>query len=91
MAEQGKNMKKIDAELFFVIDEKNNTIELTDKGIDLVSGKDDRNFFVMPDIGDEIAKLQKQNLEKEHTSNKRTDWYVNIRLNQNVFTPSTNY
>jgi preprotein translocase subunit SecA len=65
MAEQGKNMKKIDAELFFVIDEKNNTIELTDKGIDLVSGKDDRNFFVMPDIGDEIAKLQKQNLEKE--------------------------
>ena len=65
MAEQGKNMKKIDAELFFVIDEKNNTIELTDKGIDLVSGKDDRNFFVMPDIGDEIAKLQKLNLEKE--------------------------
>jgi len=65
MAEQGKNMKKIDAELFFVIDEKNNTIELTDKGIDLVSGKDDRNFFVMPDIGDEIAKLQKQNLEKD--------------------------
>ena len=58
-------MKKIDAELFFVIDEKNNTIELTDKGIDLVSGKDDRNFFVMPDIGDEIAKLQKQNLEKD--------------------------
>ncbi len=45
MSEQGKNMKKIDAELFFVIDEKNNTIELTDKGIDLVSGKDDRNFL----------------------------------------------
>jgi len=65
MSEQGKNMKKIDAELFFVIDEKNNTIELTDKGIDLVSGKDDRNFFVMLDIGDEIAKLQKLNLEKE--------------------------
>jgi preprotein translocase subunit SecA len=65
MAEQGKQMKKIDAELFFVIDEKNNTIELTDRGIDLVSGKDDRNFFVMPDIGDEIAKLQKQNLAKE--------------------------
>jgi preprotein translocase subunit SecA len=65
MSEQGKNMKKIDAELFFVIDEKNNTIELTNKGIDLVSGKDDRNFFIMPDIGDEIAKLQKLNLEKE--------------------------
>jgi preprotein translocase subunit SecA len=65
MQEQGKHMKKIDAELFFVIDEKNNTIELTDQGIDLVSGKDDREFFIMPDIGSEIAKLQKENLEKE--------------------------
>lgn len=59
MAEQGKHMKKIDAELFFVIDEKNNTIELTGKGIDLISGADDRDFYVIPDIGSEIVKLQK--------------------------------
>jgi len=65
MQEQGKNMKKIDRELFFVIDEKNNTIELTDKGIDLISGSDDRDFFIMPDIGSEIARLQKEELEKE--------------------------
>ena len=65
MQDQSKNMKKIDVELFFVIDEKNNTIELTDKGIDLISGKDDRTFFIMPDIGLEIANLQKENLEKE--------------------------
>lgn len=65
MQEQGKHMKKIDNELFFVIDEKNNTIELTGKGIDLISGNDDRDFFVMPDIGSEIAKLQKENLDKE--------------------------
>ncbi len=65
MQEQGKHMKKIDDELFFVIDEKNNTIELTGKGIDLISGKEDRDFFIMPDIGSEIAKLQKENLEKE--------------------------
>ncbi len=65
MQEQGKHMKKIDKELFYVIDEKNNTIELTEKGIDLISGKDDRDFFVMPDIGAEIAKLQKENLDKE--------------------------
>ena len=56
-------MKKIDVELFFVIDEKNNTIELTDKGIDLISGNDDKEFFIMPDIGSEIAKLEKLNLE----------------------------
>jgi preprotein translocase subunit SecA len=65
MQEQGKQMKKIDKELFFVIDEKNNTIELTDKGIDLISGQDDRDFFVMPDIGSEIARLQKEGLEKD--------------------------
>jgi len=65
MQEQGKQMKKIDKELFFIIDEKNNTIELTDKGIDLISGADDRDFFIMPDIGGEIAKLQKRGLENE--------------------------
>jgi preprotein translocase subunit SecA len=65
MQEQGKHMKKIDVELYFVIDEKNNTIELTSKGIDLISGREDKDFFVMPDIGSEIAKLQKENLDKE--------------------------
>jgi preprotein translocase subunit SecA len=65
MQEQGKHMKKIDKELYFTIDEKNNTIELTDKGIDLLSGHDDREFFVMPDIGSEIAQLEKEGLEKE--------------------------
>jgi preprotein translocase subunit SecA len=65
LQEQGKHMKKIDAELFFVIDEKNNTIELTAKGIDLISGSDDKDFFIMPDIGAEIAKLQKEGLNEE--------------------------
>jgi len=65
MQEQGKKMKQIDKELFFVIDEKNNTIELTDKGIDLISGKDDRDFFVLPDIGSQIAIAQKENLSPE--------------------------
>jgi preprotein translocase subunit SecA len=66
MQEQGKHMKKIDLELFFVIEEKNNTIELTSKGIDLISGSDERDFYIMPDIGAEIAKLQKDNLDKEN-------------------------
>ena len=65
MQEQGKHMKKIDIELFFTIDEKNNSIQLTDKGIDLVSGNEERDFFIMPDIGAEIAKLEKNNLDKE--------------------------
>ena len=68
MQEQGKRMKAIDEELFFVIDEKNNTIELTAKGIDLISGNDDKDFFIMPDIGASIAKLQAQNLSEEIAS-----------------------
>ena len=65
MQEQGKQMKKIDLELFFVIEEKNNTIELTNKGIDLISGSEDREFFIMPDIGGEIAKLSKLGLDSD--------------------------
>ena len=67
MAEQGKHMKKIDAELFFVIDEKNNTIELTEKGINLISDGENSDFYVIPDIGGEIAKLQKENISLEDT------------------------
>lgn len=65
MQEQGKKMKQIDKELFFVIEEKQNTVELTDKGIDLISGNEGRGFFIMPDIGGEIANLQKQGLSND--------------------------
>jgi preprotein translocase subunit SecA len=71
MAEQGKHMKKIDKELFFVIDEKQNSVDMTEKGIDLISGKDDRNFFVMPDISTELAVLQKEQLPAEEYSRKK--------------------
>jgi preprotein translocase subunit SecA len=64
MQDQSKKMKEIDKELFFVIDEKNNSIELTDKGIDLISGKQEADFFILPDIGLEIANLEKEGLEK---------------------------
>lgn len=73
MQEQGKQMKKIDKELFFVIEEKQNTIELTDKGIDLISGKDDREFFILPDIGVSISQLEKQGLSKEQFFEKKSE------------------
>ncbi len=73
MQEQGKHMKKIDKELFFVIDEKNNTIELTDKGIDLISGNEDREFFVMPDIGSEIAQLEKEKLTQDKFQERKDE------------------
>lgn len=71
MQEQGKHMKKIDKELYFVIEEKNNTIELTDKGIELISGNEDNQFFIMPDIGSEIAQLEKEGLSPEEFQERK--------------------
>ncbi|MCB0408597.1 MAG: preprotein translocase subunit SecA [Flavobacteriales bacterium] len=60
MQDQGKEMPKADAELYFVVDEKTNSIELTEKGIDLITGTgDDPKFFVLPDIGSEVAEIEK--------------------------------
>ncbi len=61
LAEQAKNMHIIDDELYFVIDEKNNTIELREKGIDLLTQSyEDPQFYILPDIGSVLADLEKQ-------------------------------
>jgi len=65
MQDNNREMPKVDEDLLFVIDEKNNQIELTDKGVDYISGEQNRDFFVMPDIGGEIAKIENQNLDIE--------------------------
>ena len=57
-------MYKVTDELFFIIDEQHNSIEMTDKGIDLITSKsDDQLFFILPDIGSEVVELEKSNLE----------------------------
>ncbi|MDR2683422.1 MAG: preprotein translocase subunit SecA, partial [Dysgonamonadaceae bacterium] len=59
MQQQNREMHIITDPLYFVIDEKNNSIELTDKGIDLLTGNsDDPLFFVLPDIGIQIAEIE---------------------------------
>ncbi|MFP2995964.1 preprotein translocase subunit SecA [Spongiivirga sp. MCCC 1A20706] len=65
MQDNNREMPKVDEALLFVIDEKNNQIELTDKGVDELSGDEDRDFFIMPDIGTEIAAIENQGLEAE--------------------------
>ena len=66
MAEQNKNMPIVDEELYFVIDEKQNSVDLTEKGIELITGTgEDPNFFIMPNVGDEVAELEKSNLSNE--------------------------
>jgi preprotein translocase subunit SecA len=71
MQDNNREMPKVDEDLLFVIDEKNNQIELTDKGVDYISGEKDRDFFVMPDIGGEIAKIENQGLEIEKEAEQK--------------------
>ncbi|MCF8379661.1 MAG: preprotein translocase subunit SecA [Bacteroidales bacterium] len=59
MQENSKRMPEVTSELYFVIEEKQNSIELTDKGIDLLSSSEEPDFFILPDIGSEIAEIEK--------------------------------
>ncbi len=66
MAEQNKHMPKVDAELYFIIDEKHNQVQLSEKGVELITASgEDANFFVMPDVGSEIAEIEKLTLTAE--------------------------
>ena len=75
MADNNREMPKVDEELYFVIEEKNNQIDLTDKGVEFLSGKDDPDFFVMPEIGMEIAKIDNQGLSKEEEVERKEELF----------------
>ena len=63
MQNNSKEMPKATDELYFIIDEKANTIELTEKGIDLISTSvEDGSFFILPDVGSKIADIEKSGL-----------------------------
>jgi preprotein translocase subunit SecA len=70
-----KEMPKADAPLYFVIDEKDNSVELTDKGIDLITGEgEDPKLFILPEIGTELNKIEKaENLTAEERFQKKED------------------
>ena len=74
MADNNRRMPEITDELFFVIDEKLHSVELTDKGHEVLSksvGED--NFFVLPNIGDAVAELEKTELTAEEKAAKRDE------------------
>jgi preprotein translocase subunit SecA len=74
MQEQNRHMPKADAELFFVIDEKNNQVELTEKGIELITATgEDPNFFILPDVGTEIAEIEKSSIPVEEKAQRKEE------------------
>ncbi|MEN9338735.1 MAG: hypothetical protein RIQ62_47 [Bacteroidota bacterium] len=76
LSDQQKNMPKVDMELYFTIDEKNNQVDLTEKGIQLLTGTaEDPNFFVMPDVGVGMAEIESAALSADEKL-KRKDAFL---------------
>jgi len=74
MQNNSKDMPKVTDELYFIIDEKANSIELTDKGIDLISTSvEDASFFILPDVGSKIADLEKSGLSDREKLKKKDE------------------
>ena len=72
MADNMRQMHIVTDELFFVIEEKHNSIELSDKGIDLLTrGTDDPTFFILPDIASQLADLSNQGLSPEQLAERK--------------------
>lgn len=73
LGEQQRNMPKVDKELFFTIDEKNNSVDLTDKGLELItSTSEDPNFFILPEMSTELAAIDNSG-EPDEEKAKRKD------------------
>ena len=74
LQEQQKNMPYIDDQLYFVIDEKDNTIDITEKGIELLNTTvDDPNFYILPDVGSVIADIEKMDIPEEEKTQKKSE------------------
>ena len=72
MQDQSKEMHVIDDELYFVIEEQHNSIELTEKGMDYLAALgEDPKFFMLPDVGSEIAELEKERLTPEEKAERK--------------------
>ena len=72
LAEQQKHMPKVDEELYFHIDEKNNQVELTEKGLNYITKSgEDPNFFVLPDLSTELADIDKLDADADEKLHKK--------------------
>ncbi|MCQ2200639.1 MAG: preprotein translocase subunit SecA [Bacteroidales bacterium] len=81
MQENGKHLHVATDPLYFVIDEKHNSIELTDKGIEVLTGEsDDKDFFVLPDVGSEIAAIESSNILDEEKIKRKNELMQNYSI-----------
>ena len=81
MQDQNKEMHKVDAELFFVIEEKHNSVDLAEKGLELITkNMGDDQFFVLPDVGAEIAEIEKMTGDDRAKAERKDDLMRNFAV-----------
>jgi len=81
MQDNNREMPKIDEELYYVIDEKTNSIDLTDKGIAHLAGKNTKDhFFVLPDMGVEIGKIDNKDISTEEKVKEKEELYRDFSI-----------
>ena len=79
--DNNREMHQIDKELYFTIDEKNNQIELTEKGIETLSKDlDDKDFFVMPNIASDISEIENKGLSPEEEAKEKNDLFNDFNV-----------
>ena len=81
MQDNNREMHQIDEELYFTIDEKNNQIELTDKGIETLSKDlEDKDFFIMPNISTEVSEIEAKGLSSEEEAKEKNDLFNDFNV-----------
>ncbi|MDN3618863.1 preprotein translocase subunit SecA [Polaribacter undariae] len=81
MQDNNKLMPQVDEDLWFVVEEKNNQIDLTDKGIaDLSEKTANENFFVLPDIGVKIGEIDNSESSKEEKTAQKEELYKDFSI-----------
>ena len=81
MQDNNREMPTVTDPLYFIIDEKNNTVEMTDKGIDvLTKGTDDPEFFILPDIAAQLSAVTNEPLTDEEKTNKKDELLANYSI-----------
>ena len=81
MQDQQKEMHKADAGLYFVIDEKTNQVELTEKGIEAITQSgEEKDFFIIPDVGTEISDIDKLDISAEEKTKQKDELMRNFSV-----------
>lgn len=81
IADNNREMPEVDQHLYFVIDEKNNQVELTDRGIEYLSqGMEDPNFFVLPEVGNVLAEIEAKKLSKEDELKEKEEFFRDFSI-----------